>query len=325
VTDGSDGTNGTGALVLVTGATGFIGSHTAAAFAEAGYRLRCTVRASSDTRPIEALQPELVELDLALAADYRRAVRGVDVVVHVGGLTRARSESEYERVNADATERLAAAAAAEGVQRFVLVSSLAARGPDGSDGPVSDYGRSKREAERRLRDVMSGSGTVVLRPAGVYGPRDTDLLPLFRMAKWGLLIAPAGGGFLQPVYVDDVAAAAVRATETAPGFGPFPIAEPDRYTWSEVARVLGSALGKKVRLIPLPGTVFEGGGLLSEVAARALGRVPELDRRRAEDLARYSWTCDVTATEKALGWTARVPLADGLGRTARWYREHRWL
>ncbi len=319
------GTNKTDELVVVTGATGFIGSHTATAFAEAGYQLRCTVRASSDTSPIEALEPELVELDLALAADYRRAVRGADVVVHVGGLTRARSKSEFERVNADATERLAAAASAEGVRRFVLVSSLAARGPDGSDGPVSDYGRSKREAERRLREVMDDSTTVVLRPAGVYGPRDTDLLPLFRIAKWGLLIAPAGGGFLQPVYVEDVAAAALRAAETEPGFGPFPIAEPDCYTWSEVARALGKALDKRVRLIPLPGAAFEGGGLLSEFASRALRRVPELDRRRAEDLARYSWTCDVTSTEKALGWTARVPLAEGLRRTARWYREQRWL
>ncbi|MFQ5746128.1 MAG: NAD-dependent epimerase/dehydratase family protein [Gemmatimonadota bacterium] len=327
--------------VLVTGATGFVGSHITRALAAAGHAVRCTVRPSSRLAWIEDLDVQRVPADLSDEASLRAAVEGIGAVVHAAGLTRAGDPAEYEAVNVGGTERLARLARAAGVRRFVLVSSLAARGPDhrdlpagvdpvaGGDAPVSAYGRSKREAEKRLLGIAREPGgafePVILRPTGVYGPRDADLLPLFRMAARGFLVAPAGPGRLQPVYAEDVGRAVVIGAVGSAGPGPWDIAGTSVHDWSEVARELGAAVGRRVRVLRVPPRLLESAGAVAELAARLRGIRPVFDRRRATDLARHEWTCDVSVTERGLGWRADVSLADGLRRTAAWYRGAGWI
>ncbi|MDT8435730.1 MAG: NAD(P)-dependent oxidoreductase [Gemmatimonadota bacterium] len=317
-----------GRTVLLTGGTGFLGSHVAEALCRAGLRVRCTVRATSDTSRLSGLPVEVVETDLRSADSLGEALQGARLVVHAAGVTRARREADYFAVNAEGTERIAARAAAGGVERFVFVSSLAARGPDGARGPVSPYGASKREAERRLADAVAGSEltTRVLRPGGIYGPREKDLLPLFRLARLGILVAPPGAGRLQPVHVSDVAAAILRAID-APGEdpGPLAVAGPAIVGWRDVASALAAAVGGRVRLLRLPGGVFRAAGAVAEAAAVATGRTPTFDRRQANDLTRLAWTCDLEPAERHLGWTPHVGLRDGIVETAEWYREAGWL
>lgn len=311
--------------VLLTGATGFVGSHVAGAARDAGVRLRCTVRETSDTRWLESLDVELVRADLRSPEAMERAVEGVEAVIHVAGVTRVPRPELYRRVNAEGSVRLAEAAVRAGARRFVYMSSLAARGPDGAEGPVSAYGASKREAEERLRGLQGPLEVVALRPGGVYGPRDTELLPLFRTASRGWLLAPSAGTGLQPVYAEDVAGAALAALGSDPGFGPFPLAEREVYAWEDVARGMEEALGRSVRLLTVPSAAFEAAGAVSQAAFRLVGRTPPLDLRRARDVARHRWTCDPAPTEEALGWRTEVPLPEGLGRTVAWYREEGWL
>ena len=317
--------------VLVTGATGFVGGHLARALVEAGYTVRCGVRATSDAGTLDGLGVERVALDLRRPGDYlTEAVRDVEFVVHAAGITRARREGDYRVINAEGTRRLAAAAADAGVRRFVLISSLAARGPDasardGRDHPTSAYGRSKLSAEEYLRGFGDRMEVVALRPAAVYGPRDRDFLPLIKLARTGWLVAPTNPLRLQPAYAGDVARAAVAAARSPLDFGPFPVAEPGRYGWPEVAEGLGRTLGRRVRLLRVPGAVLVAGGVLAERAAGLWGMDPPLDERRARDLAANSWTCDVAGTEEALAWRAEVSLYDGLERAVRWYRRAGWL
>lgn len=315
--------------VLVTGATGFVGSHVAQAFVEAGYQARVGTRASSNLRWISDLDTERVPLDVrGEPEDISRAVENVDVVVHAAGITRARRAEDYYSVNAGGTDKLAAAALRAGVRRFVLISSLAARGPDGlanGDHPESDYGRSKLEAENHLRSLEGRMEAVVLRPAAVYGPRDTDLLPLFRMANAGWLPVPSGASPLQPLYAEDAARAALAAARKPVGFGPLPVAENRRYSWRDVTVELENALGRTVRAVRLPTAAFVLAGQATELAARPFSAAPIFDERRARDLALNAWTCDVSGTEEALGWRAEVPLFEGLERTARWYGQVGWL
>jgi nucleoside-diphosphate-sugar epimerase len=315
--------------VLLTGATGFVGSHIAGAFVEAGYEVLCGVRASSDMRWISDLPIERVSLDLKGGAEgLPRAVENADLVVHAAGITRARRVEDYHSVNAEGTRRLAVAALEAGVRRFVLISSLAARGPDDptkDDHPESAYGRSKLEAEAYLRSLGGRMEAVVLRPAAVYGPRDTDLLPLFKMANRGWLPLPSGANLLQPVYATDVARAALAAVREPLGFGPFPVAENRLYTWKEVIAGLEKALGRTVRTVRLPAAAFTLAGRAAEWAARPFSAVPVFDERRGRDLAVHTWTCDISATEKALGWRAEVALSEGLERSARWYGQAGWL
>lgn len=322
---------------LVTGATGFVGSHVAERLSEQGHDLRCTVRATSDLRWLAGVDAETTPADLADAElDLARTLEGVERVVHAAGVTRAARGEVFRRVNASGTRRLAEAARRAGVRRFVFVSSLAARGPDDAEGPAGAYGRSKRRAEELLRRGAAsgveeaGRGrameVVVLRPGAVYGARDTELLPLFRLASRGWFPRVASAGEVQPVHVDDVATAAVRAVDAdAPGFGPWPVAGPDRRTWPELADELEAALDRELRRVPVPGLLLRAVGAAAEAAARATGRPPAFDRRTARDFSGRSWTCDTTATEEALGWRPRVGLAEGLARTVRWYRRAGWL
>lgn len=344
-------------VTLVTGATGFVGSHIAAACEEAGREVRCTVRVTSDLRWIEALSARRVEADLRDPGALAAALEGVETVVHVAGITWAPDEGTYHAVNAEGTRSLVRAAATAGVRRMVFVSSLAARGPDrrgarpgsgerstlrpadsgeasrvpadggagGPDAPVSAYGRSKLAAERALRERAGELEITVLRPGGVYGPRDTDLLPFFRLASRGRLFLPAAENLLQPVYAGDVARAAVRAVESDAGFGPFPVLERERHDWSAVTGAMAGAAGRELRVHRVPARLFLLAGAVLEMGARFLGRSPLLDRRRAVDLARYSWTGDPAPTEAALGWRPRVALPEGIRRTMAWYREAGWL
>ena len=317
--------------VLLTGGTGFVGGHVARAFVEAGYALRCGVRATSDTTALEGLPVELLPLDLNRAGEIlTEAMEDVEIVVHAAGITRARRAGDYHAVNAEATRRLADAAAAAGVRRFVLISSLAARGPDaytmdGLDHPASAYGSSKFAAEVYLRRFCDRMETVVLRPAAVYGPRDRDFLPLIKLARTGWLVVPNDFLRLQPVFAEDAARAVLAAARAPVGFGPFPVAEQGRYAWREVTEGLGRALARPVRAVRLPAGLLVFAGRLAGQTARLPGVAPVLDERRARDLAVNGWTCDVSSTERALGWRAEVPLFEGLERTVRWYRRAGWL
>lgn len=311
--------------VLITGATGFVGSHVAEALLEAGYNVLCGARDPSSPRWLADLPVELSPLDLDRPADLSPALKGADTVVHAAGITRARRPEDYERVNAVGTRRLVDAARETGVRRFVQISSLAARGPDGMHHPASAYGWSKRRAEAHLLAHAGDMETVILRPAAVYGPRDTDLLPLFKLAKRGLLAVPTSGGLLQPVYATDVAAAVlavVREPDMATGL--YSVAEPVSYSWNQLAAALEEVFGKSIHVVRFPARGFELVGALVERVARLGSSAPVFDRRRAEDLASYTWTCDVSETEKALGWRAEVSLSDGLERTARWYEKNGW-
>lgn len=311
--------------VLVTGATGFVGSHVTEALVAAGHAVAAGVRTTSDPRWLAALPVSQHVLDLAAPECMAATLDGVEAIVHVAGITRAANESAFGQVNVEGTRALLAAAVTARVQRFVLISSLAARGPDRPEPELSPYGRSKRQAEHVAAGFADELDVVALRVAGVYGPRDTDLLPLFRMARRGVLLLPPRSGRVQPVYATDVAALAARCVSHPFGFGPWSVAEPRSYAWSELADHLATALGRRVRALHAPSAVFLGAAGVSEVVARLQRRAALLDRRRALDIAHHSYTCDVTATERASAWRARVGLADGLARTARWYRDHGWL
>ncbi|MDX1578038.1 MAG: NAD-dependent epimerase/dehydratase family protein [Gemmatimonadota bacterium] len=314
--------------ILLTGATGFLGSHIAEALVEAGHGVRCSVRATSDTRWIDGLLVEKVELDLGApetAGPAREALDGVDVVVHCGGLTRARDEAEFLRVNARGTERLDGAEREAGVERFLLISSLVARGPDGADGPISPYGRSKREGERALERAGEGMEAVVLRPGGIYGPRDSDLMPLFAMAARGWIVVPRSEVPLQPVFVADVVSAVMAALEAPVPDRPIPVAGAERHGWDELAAALARAVGREGRVLRVPPPLFWAAGLLSELASRVTGRQPAMDRRRARDMSHHAWTCDIDPARRALGWEPEVGVDEGLERTAAWYRAEGWL
>jgi nucleoside-diphosphate-sugar epimerase len=323
--------------VLLTGATGFVGHHAADAFGAAGLPVMALVRSRARAAHLEAAGFDLVMGDLDDEVALREACEGVDVVVHMAALTHARTEAEYERVNVTGTKRLldAALGATSPVRRFVFLSSLAAVGPcvDGrgvsaadAPRPLTAYGRSKLAAERVCEAVADRVELAILRAPAVYGPWDTDLFHFFRIARLGVVPVPTGPvRMMQMVHAADLAAALVRASMVPAIGGVYHIAEPVAYSWEEIGRKVGAAMGRKVRALPLPAALVAGLAATSEVTAAAIGRSSIFNRDKAREMLAPGWLCETESARAELGYEARIPLDEGLRATAQWYRDNGWL
>lgn len=326
--------------MLLTGATGFVGSHAVEAFVASGWTVRALVRSPHKAAVLRDLPVELVSGSLEDEASLRAAAQGVDVVVHLAALTHARTAGEYAAANVAGSRRLVEAARRGGARRFVYLSSLAASGPaahgrgvtaQDAPRPLTEYGRSKLAGERV---VMEASGdreagrleVVVLRAPAVYGPRDTDLYHFFRLAQRGVIPVPTGADrLLQMVHVADLARALVHAAQAEGVTGTYHIAESRCYTWQEVGRLVGAAVGRDVKVIRVPAALIAGLAAVSESAAGVFGRSSIFNRDKARELLAPGWLCDTEAARAALDYEADIPLADGLCATAQWYREQGWL
>src|SRR5262245_35405097 len=177
--------------ILVTGATGFVGSHLVDRLLERGNRLRCLVRKSSNLRYVKDPQINLVYGGLDHSTDWDQALEGVNTIYHVAGTTFARRADDYFTVNHNGTETLLAEALKRSAnsKRFLYVSSLAAVGPtrngvtvneDTEPAPITPDGRSKLRGEEAVRMVSSILPATIVRPPAVYGPRDYGIYEFFK-------------------------------------------------------------------------------------------------------------------------------------------------
>lgn len=318
--------------LLITGATGFVGSHLIELMGRRGLRARALVRETSDISLLRRHGFERVIGDVADPASLKRAVDGVDVVFHLAAATRALSPEEFFRVNVGGTRNLVEAAGRIPGRRLVFLSSLAAAGSaherevraEDEPRPLTAYGRSKLEGERLVLGAPGISG-VVLRPPAVYGPRDHDLLTFFKLARWGIL--PALGRpdrRLQMIHAADLAEAVLAAAESS-ATGVFHVAEPRAYAWGEVLDRVAEAVGRKGLRVRVPAPVVRGAGALSGTIARVRRRPAIFDRDKASELLADAWLCETERARDAFGFRASIALREGLKATADWYTAHGWL
>ena len=322
--------------ILVTGATGFVGPHVLQALST-GAHVRALVRDPDRVPRMNRADVEVVAGALDDAPALRRAVDGVDAVLHLAAATRAGSELEYAAVNAEGTRRLVEAirAAAHPPRRLVYLSSMAAAGPslDGcpvrpgdTPRPLTAYGRTKLAGEEIARSAEDRLEVVILRAPAVYGPGDRDLYHFFRLAARGILTVPTGAARpLQFVHVEDLARAIVLALEPNVQAGVYQIAEDRAYPWEDVARMVGDAVGRRSRILRLPPAVIRAAAWSSEWGGRLTGGVGIFNRDKARELLAPGWLCDTGSAREGLNFEARIPLAEGLAGTAAWYRAHGWL
>jgi nucleoside-diphosphate-sugar epimerase len=323
--------------VLITGATGFVGSHVLDHLVRGGHPIRALVRPTSDTTKLAEIGAELVPGGLHDTASLGVAVRDVDVIIHQAAVTHARSEAEYHRVNEAGTRDLlnAALGTTPPPRRFLYLSSLAAAGPS-YDGkpvepedeprPLTAYGRSKLGGERACLEAHQRIEVVILRAPAVYGPGDRELLRFFRLAARGILPVPTGSPRpVQMVHVDDLARAIALGTQAPGAAGIMHIADPDPRPWEEVARMVAAAVGAKARVVRIPAGLVRAAAATVEGMMRVLGKSSLLNRDKAEELLAPAWLCETDRARTALGFESRIPLGRGLHDTARWYKDNAWL
>jgi nucleoside-diphosphate-sugar epimerase len=243
--------------------------------------------------------------------------------------------ADLMRVNRDGARRLLEACRdhAPGLACFTLVSSLAAGGPspggaqarseDDPPRPVSWYGRSKLEAERAV--LASGLPSVILRPPVVFGPGDRDVLGCFRLARRGWLPVPAGGRRYSVVYAPDLADGVVRAAQApCPSGQVFHLTGPD-LPWAEFARRIAAALGRRGRVLPLPGPLVRVCGRGADLWARLRRRPGIFSSQKVAEMLAPGWVASPDKARRLLGWEAPTGLDEALAATVAWYRDHGWI
>lgn len=333
-------------LCLITGATGFIGSHVARRMTAAGYRVRCLVRRTSDARRrarLEGLGLDLVTGDITDADSLARALAGCRFVVHCAALVSDWATiTEIKRVNVTGTRNLVEAASAASVGRFVHLSTTDVYGYPGAEGVKEDYvpthfsnwyAETKRAAEAEVRLVARARGldVVILRPATVYGPFSEEVVGQMAAAIRARRMILIGGGraIAGLVFVENLVDAALLALRHPGASGAaFNVTDGLDVTWRRflgdlaaglespppswnlpypVAHAIGSALERGYRGLRAT-TGLSMPALLSRQAVHVLGRDQDFSNRRLREV---------------LGWEPRVSYVDGLAATLEWLRADR--
>jgi nucleoside-diphosphate-sugar epimerase len=320
--------------VLVTGATGFVGSHLVEALQGDGAAVTALARSPEKAAALAARGIRVVPGDLHDIGALENAARNQDVIYHVAGVVAARGEAEFLRANRDGTRNVTAAAERSGRPRLVLVSSLAAGGPAPRGAPlkgpepprpVTAYGRSKLAGEQIVRS--SSLPWSIVRPPIVYGPRDREVLKLFRIARLG--IAPVFGDGCQElsaVHAADLAQALIAASssESTVG-GTYNACHPEVFTSGELGRAIGAALGRSVATLRIPARLGRALLLVTEASARVARKATILTTDKANEFFQPAWTGDPGPLTRDSGWRAAYDLQTGLADTYQWYRKAGWL
>jgi len=313
--------------VLVTGATGFVGTALCPMLASRGFRVRLGLRRPHPTAvlPLGAHEAAVVGA-IDDQTDWREALRGANTVVHLAARVHvmrdtADSQIEYRRVNARGSMELARQAAAAGVARFVFLSSIKVNGELGvyteADPPTPQdaYGVSKHEAEIGLREIAGATGmeVVIIRPPLVYGPGvRANFYTLMRVVGRGMIL-PLGAIHNRRSFValDNLVDFIITCIDhPAAANQTFLVSDGEDLTTTDLIRRLARVMDRPARLIPVPMPLL-------------MARATLLGKRAVAQRLLGSLQADMSKARKRLGWTPPISVDEGLRRTAAYYLSHR--
>jgi nucleoside-diphosphate-sugar epimerase len=314
---------------LLTGGTGFIGSHMAEALAAAGVEVHALVRDPARLKCLSRVDVHLLAGDLA---SVPALPPGLDWVFHLAGQTKALKKKDYYNVNQKGTASFFEALARQGQRpKIIHVSSLAAAGPSNKPAgrneeeipaPVSPYGRSKLAGEGEALARKDRFPLTIIRVGAVFGPRDSDFLKFFRSVARGL--QPAFGRRPQPMcvcYVKDLVDALLLAARTdTPSGSIFNIGNPAPSDFDELGRLAARILRRRVRRLVIPLPAVGVAAHVSGAWGRLTGKPTPVNRHKYRELRQPGWTADVGKAKALLGFEARTPLEDAVRETLDWYR-----
>ena len=337
--------------ILITGASGFIGSFIVEEALRRGFETWAAVRKSSSKAFLQDERIHLIELNLSSEEQLKEQLKDhqFDYVVHAAGVTKCLHKEDFFRINTEGTKHLVRAlmATQHNLQRFVYISSLSIMGAIREEQPYQEiresdeakpntaYGKSKLEAEQWLSQLprsLEGDGGrlfpyVILRPTGVYGPRERDY---FMMAKSIKAHTDFAVGFKQQditfVYVTDVVQAVFLACEKGVTGRRYFLSDGEVYQSSTFSDLIRKELGNPWWIrITAPIWLLRIITFCGEYAGRITGKVTALNNDKFHIMRQRNWRCDIEPARRELGYEPQVKLEEGVKRSIAWYKENNWL
>ncbi|MBN1655135.1 MAG: NAD(P)-dependent oxidoreductase [Deltaproteobacteria bacterium] len=321
---------------IVTGASGLVGGRLRDALLDASVDVVAIRRAGSPP----ASRGRSAEIDYSdpesLASLFER--EKPDWVFHVAGVMNGVRYDDFYQGNVVPTRNLLRALRGDRQQlrRFVYVSSLTAYGPsqtgspmreDAELNPIEFYGRSKLETEEVIRAEGDGIPWTILRPGGIYGPRDRQYFELFRFAARG--INPFYGNRkreMSMVHVDDLVDAIIDAAQSpATVYKGYFICDGHPVTWEELQKEIVKVVGRKVWDVDFPGFAVHLLASLGDIKGRITGKPSLYNRQKVIMGIQDAWTCKHDSAREDFGYQPKIPLEKGIQATYEWYRANGWL
>ena len=329
--------------ILITGASGFIGSFIVEEALKRGFETWAAVRKSSSKAFLQDERIHFIELNLSSKEQLVEQLKEhqFDYVVHAAGVTKCLNKADFHRINTEGTKNLVEALleVKMPLKRFVFVSSLSVFGAikeklpydeireDDTPQPNTEYGRSKLATEQYLDTLGSCLPYIILRPTGVYGPREKDYFMMAKSIKQHIDFAV---GFQRQditfVYVTDVVQAVFLALEKGKTGRKYFLSDGEVYQSTTFSDLIHEELGRPWWLrITAPTWVLRIITFFGEYVGRMTGKVTALNNDKYNIPKQRNWRCDITPARKELGFEPQVKLKEGVKRTIKWYQDNKWL
>lgn len=332
--------------ILITGANGFIGSFLVEKALEKGYDVWAGVRKSSNLEYLKDKRINFIEFNFSNLNEFTtQLVNHVnthgrfDYIIHNAGVTKCLHKEDFEKVNYQYTVNFIDVLQSTGnvPDKFILMSSLSVYGAGDErnytpirltdvPNPSTAYGISKLKAEQYLIGT-SNFPYIILRPTGVYGPREKDYYLMLKTVKSGLVV---GAGFKEQhltfIYVKDLVDVAFAALEKNVVNKAYFVADGDVYTDKEYTQLIKSVLGKKYVLsLKVPLFLLKIISVISEGFSHLIGKPSTLNRDKFKIMRQRNWECDITPLILDLNFKPQYRLRKGLQESVDWYRSEGWL
>jgi len=322
---------------FVTGANGFVGSHLVDYLLEQGHEVHAIVRPSSNLQWLNGKDVTLHTCGLNSAEDLKLAFQGANYIYHIAGVVKALTKDGFMKGNVEMTRNVMEAAThIPTIQRVLVTSSMAATGyaEMGSDvdensplRPIEPYGDSKVAQEEVAKEYADRVPSTIVRPPGVYGPRDTEIFAFFKAINNGV---SAMMGFtpkeMSLIHVRDLVQGMYQAATNENSVGEvYFLGSLECYNWKELGDIASKAMNKKTWTIKIPHFVIFILGFFGQILESWFGMDVALNKDRAYRITRPSWYCNSNKAVQELGFQQTVSIEEGFKSTIDWYKEKGWL
>ncbi|MCB9219880.1 MAG: NAD-dependent epimerase/dehydratase family protein [Ignavibacteriales bacterium] len=325
-------------IAVVTGGTGFVGSHMVDLLLGKGYHVKAIVRASSNLRWLNNKDVEICETGLFDKEKLKNVLKDADYLFHVAGVVRSKNKEGFYKGNVDTTKNLLEVLVEvnPNIKRVIIVSSLTACGPalngkpcneETIPQPITTYGKSKLEEEKLAKGFMDKLSITICRAPAIYGERESDIYAMFKGFQKGIMtLVGFNNKKLSLVHGRDFVNGLYLASQSEKAKGEiYFIGSNEIYDWNIISNAMEKAIGKKALRIKIPHFLIYGIGGVSHFVNYFTSKPATFNLEKAKDFVQESWTCDSSKAKRDFGYIQQISLEEGMKSTVDWYRENKWL